>query len=143
LKYLSSGGGTGENGAGESQTPSERPSFAVPSSSTVLNSGSGQLATTVPPSTIAESTVLPTSSGMNLTGADQTTLENNGLTKQRRPSLARFAPTSAASEDTSSAECKLHILSSLSFSSHPSSIPDTARQLAALDLAHHRYNSRG
>jgi hypothetical protein len=116
LKYLNSGGGEANTTGGDSQSTSERPSFAVLPSTTSLSlmasssNPGGQVVNT--PSTLTLSTIatdLPSSiSGLNLTGADQTSFENNALTKQRRPSLARFPPNSGViSDDPSSIECQL------------------------------------
>lgn len=126
------------SGESESQTPSER-SFAVPPSTNslgLLNTlspnigvGGGQSSATINPTPTRA--IYPSSETIN-------TAEQNidtSAPSKRRPSIARFAPTPPIDE-TPPIECQslplyfFHILL------------DTARQLAALDLAHHRYSNR-
>jgi hypothetical protein len=124
----------------DSQAFTERSYPVLPSSTSLslmasssYSANVGQATSTLNPSstptTLGTETILP---------SDQS-LENGFQSRQRRPSLARFAPTTPSSDDLSSNECMFTVL----FIQVPHSfLLDTARQLAALDLAHHRFSKR-
>jgi hypothetical protein len=105
LKYCNPAGDSNIN-PGDSQTIPERSYPILPSSTSLSLMTSSTYSASTGQSTMAQNpSSTPTTLGNETVFTSDQSIESGSQSRQRRPSLARFAPTAPPSDDLSSSEC--------------------------------------